>query len=63
MAKPPRRGRFSSGATCEMFTSRPRSERALRQCTRASSLASRRMAAMSASKSVRLLPGQRSRPV
>eukprot|EP00965_Chrysotila_dentata_P256827 6212680-Pleurochrysis_carterae.AAC.1 len=35
-AKPPRRGRFSSGATCERFTSRPTSVRALLQCTRMS---------------------------
>eukprot|EP00965_Chrysotila_dentata_P079864 2633872-Pleurochrysis_carterae.AAC.1 len=45
-----------------MFTSRPTSERAFRQCTRALSRASRCMSAMLARRSVRLLSGQRSRP-
>eukprot|EP00965_Chrysotila_dentata_P071346 2358059-Pleurochrysis_carterae.AAC.2 len=49
-AKPPRSGRLSSGATCEMLTSRPRSARTFRQCTRALSRASSRMPSISASR-------------
>eukprot|EP00965_Chrysotila_dentata_P023253 770761-Pleurochrysis_carterae.AAC.1 len=46
-----------------MFTSRPTSVRAFLQCTRALARASWRMSAMPARRSVRLLSGQRSRPV
>eukprot|EP00965_Chrysotila_dentata_P116902 3863788-Pleurochrysis_carterae.AAC.1 len=62
-AYPPRSGAFSSGSTWAKLERRAKRDRALRQCTRALSVASSRISATDAKMSALLLSGTFSAPL